>query len=52
MSYEDLFKNFDVLYLCHLSADCFLDEILKKNKVIRLKSLFKKSNKFNNFFLA
>ncbi len=33
MSYEDFLKTFDVLYLCHLTADCFLSEIFKSNKV-------------------
>ncbi len=33
MNYEEFLEIFDVLYLCHLSADCFLDELFKKNKV-------------------
>lgn len=34
MSYEDFLKLWDIIYLCHITADCFLDELFKKNKVI------------------
>lgn len=36
MSYEDFLKTWDVIYLCHLTADCFLDELFKKNKLEEL----------------
>ncbi len=33
MTFEDMLKNFDQIDVCHLSADCFLNEISKSNKV-------------------
>jgi hypothetical protein len=54
MSYEDFLKTFDVLYLCHLTADCFLSEIFKSNKVccflinfIKRRSMIESGNQKN-----
>ena len=33
MTYQDMLNNFDQVEICHLSADCFLSEICKSNKV-------------------
>ena len=33
MSYEDFLDVWDQLYICHMSAENFLDEIIKQNQV-------------------
>ncbi len=36
MGFEDFMNIWDILYICHLTPDSFLDEINKNNKVIMI----------------